>query len=125
MADLITKKQIEELNSRCKNGWELDVSYLLYHQEKTFIKIIKLENEGYLEFRIYYNREKQVALHIRKFTYKDNESCATTEGLGKVAIVNETKYSKKKVNNLIMVTGRLTVEELLKIDKETKVLEEF
>lgn len=123
MANSMTKKQVEELNNRCKNGWKFDVTYFIYHTEKTFIKRIKLQNEGYLEFRIYYNSNNQVSLHISKFTYLEGQSCSSTQGLGKISILNETRYSRKNVNNLIIVTARLTDEKLLKINSETKVSE--
>lgn len=118
MANSMTKKQVEELNNRCKNGWKFDVIYFVYHQEKTFIKRIKLQNEGYLEFRIYYNNENQVALHISKFIYTQDKTCATTEGLGKIIIIDNTKYARKNINNLIIVTARLTDEKLLQINEE-------
>ena len=120
MANSMTKKQVEELNNRCKNGWKFDITYFIYHQEKTFIKRIKQQNEGYLEFRIYYNSENQVALHISKFIYTSDKACATSEGLGKITAIDNTKYIRKNINNLIIVTARLTDEKLLKLDKETK-----
>ena len=120
MANSITKKQIQELNNRCKNGWKFDIVYFVYYTEKTFIKKIKQNNEGYLEFRIYYNNENQVALHISKFTYISDKTCATTEGLGKITIIDNTKYARKNINNLIIITARLTDEELLKINSEIK-----
>lgn len=118
MTNSMTKKQVEELNNRCKNSWRFDVLYFVYHTEKTFIKRIKLENDGYLEFRIYYNSENQVALHISKFSYIQDKACATTEGLGKITVIDNTKYTRKNINNLIIVTARLTDEELLKINSE-------
>ena len=123
MANSMTKKQVEELNNRCKNGWKFDVTYFIYHQEKTFIKRIKLESEGYLEFRIYYNNQNQIAFHISKFSYIQDKACATTEGLGKITVIDNTKYTRKNINNIIIVTARLTDEELLKINSETKVSE--
>ena len=123
MANSMTKKQVEELNNRCKNGWMFDVPYFIYHQEKTFIKRIKQQNEGYLEFRIYYNSNNQVSLYISKFTYTSDKACATSEGVGKITVIDNTKYTRKNINNIIIVTARLTDEELLKINSETKVSE--
>lgn len=123
MANSMTKKQVEELNNRCKNCWKFDVTYFVYHTEKTFIKRIKLQNEGYLEFIIYYNSNNQVSLHISKFTYLEGQSCSSTQGLGKITIIDNTKYARKNINNLIIITARLTDEELLKINSETKVSE--
>lgn len=117
----MTKKQIEEINNKCKNGWEFDVVYFVYHEEKTFIKKIKQKDEYYLEFRLHYNSQNQISLHISKYEYSKDKTTATTEGMGKETMLNETKYSRRNVNNLIIITQRLTDEELLKINAETKV----
>lgn len=117
----MTKKQIEEINNKCKNGWKFDVVYFVYHEEKTFIKKIKQNDEYYLEFRLYYNSQNQISLHISKYEYSKDKKTATTKGMGKDSILEETKYSRKNINNLIIITQRLTDEELLKINAETKV----
>ena len=42
----ITKKQVDNINNQCANGWELDVQYFLFHGEKTLIKQIQLDDEN-------------------------------------------------------------------------------
>lgn len=116
MSNKITIKQINDLNSRCKNNWEFDIGYFATHQEKTFIKRIKVDDEGYLKFKLYYNSQNQIALNIIKYKYMPTMQHTTMEELIKTNLVDKTKYTRKNVNNLIIVTSRLTDEELLKIN---------
>ena len=117
----MTKEQIDSINNQCMNEWELDFKYYLFHNEKTLIKHIQLDDEHYLEFRIQYNSENQVKLHISKYYNKIGESYATTNGMGKSKLLTETKVKRKSVNNLIEFTKTLNNEQLLKINEITKV----
>lgn len=69
----ITREQIQKINSKCKNSWELDIQYFIFHNEKTLKKIIKLDEEHYLEFKIDYNYKNQIVLFINKFYHKLRE----------------------------------------------------
>lgn len=59
----ISKEQINKINSKCSNGWQLDIEYYLYHGEKQLIKCIDLDEENYLKFTICYNSQNQMALY--------------------------------------------------------------
>lgn len=117
----MTRKQIQEINNKCCNNWKFDTSYFIYHSEKTLIKKLKVDDTGYLEFRIYYNSQNQVTLHISKFEYARDGETATTEGLGKITTLDLKKHKRRIFNNLIAFTDKLTDDELLKINAETKV----
>ncbi len=121
MANSMTKKQIQDINNKCKNNWKFDVVYFVYHEGKTLIKKFKQDEAGYLECRLCYNSENQIIVHISKFMYAKDKETATSEELGKITILDETRYSRRNINNLIMVTSRLTDDELLKINAETEV----
>lgn len=116
----ITQQQIDAINSKCSNSWQLDVKYYFYHNEKTLVKQIRLDKNNYLEFNLSYNSNNQISLHISKFFHKDNDTVAVSEGLGKRKILDETKATRKSVNNLIAFTEKLTDTELLEINKNTK-----
>ena len=118
----ITQKQIEEINNKCKNNWKLDISFYLFHNEKTLIKEIKLDEEHYLRFSLNYNYKNQIILHINKYEHEKGQHYACANGLGKLIIVDETKYPRKNINNLIKISLNFTDEELLKLNKVTKVL---
>lgn len=116
----MSKKQIQEINNKSSNNWNFDISYFVYHSEKTLIKKLKVDDTGYLEFRLYYNNENQIALHISKFEYDRDGKTATTEGLGKITTLDLKKHKRRIFNNLIAFTDKLTDDELLQINAETK-----
>lgn len=118
----ITKQEIEKINNKCSNDWRLDVQYYLFHNEKTLIKHIKLDDEQYLEFKLHYNYKNQIALRISKYHHKEDDYFATSEGLGKSKILDETQAKRKNINNLIDITKNLNDEECMKINTETKVI---
>ncbi len=91
----ITKQKLEEINNKCSNSWELDVFYFLNWNEKTLIKRISIEDNNYLEFRLYYNSENKITLNISKFYQKEVEGVAVSDGMGKTAILNETIFKRK------------------------------
>ena len=117
----ITKNQIETINNKCSNNWRLDVQYLLFHNEKQLIKHIRLDEEHYLKFSLYYNYQNQIQLHISKFYHKVGDTFASSTGLGKHKILNEAKATRKSINNLIELTKQLNDDKLTQINAETEV----
>ena len=118
----ITREQIQKINSKCKNGWELDIQFFIFHNEKTLKKIIELDEEHYLEFKIDYNYKNQIVLFINKFYHQLGEDYATSNGLGKKRILEETPASRKSINKLIEYTETLADEQLMQINSETDVI---
>lgn len=118
----ITREQIQKINNKCKNGWELDIQFFIFHNEKTLKKIIELDEEHYLEFKIDYNYKNQIVLFINKFYHKTGENFATSNGLGKKKMLEETSASRKSINKLIEYTEKLTDEQLIQINSETDVI---
>ena len=120
MAKILTK-QIQQINNACSNSWRLDTHYFLCHGEKTLIKCIELDEEHYLQFRISYNYHNQITLHISKFYHKVGEDFATSSGLGKVKVLNETQAKRRIISNLIDLTSQLDNNSLMEINKNTPV----
>lgn len=118
----ITREQIQKINKSCKNGWELDIQYFIFHSQKALKKIIELDTEHYLEFRIDYNYNNQITLFINKFYHKANDEFSTSNGLGKKKILEETPVTRKSINKLIEITEQLTDNELMKINNEIDVI---
>lgn len=116
----MSKKQIQEINNKCSNNWKFDIPYFVYHSEKTLIKKLKLDDIRYLEFRLYYNNENQITLHICNYKYARDGQTAATEGLGKITTLDLKKHKRRIFNNLIAFTDKLTDDELLQINAETK-----
>ena len=118
---VITNQQVDNIDKQCSNGWKLDVHYYLFHNEKTLIKKINIDDENYLEFKLRYNGKNQISLHISKFYHKSNDKYSSTSGMGKNAVLDLTEHKRKNVSNLIAFTNSLDDEKLMKINKDTKV----
>ena len=116
----ITAKQITSVNSKCSNGWVMNVLYYSSFGEKTLIKRITLDEKNFLEFTLSYNSDNQISLRISKYSHEPNETFAVSTGLGKSVILDETQAKRKSVNNLIAFTEKLTDEKLLELEKDSK-----
>ncbi len=116
----ITAKQITSVNSKCSNGWVMNVLYYSSFGEKTLIKRITLDEKNFLEFTLSYNSDNQISLRISKYSHEPNETFAVSTGLGKSVILDETQAKRKSVNNLIAFTEELTDEKLLELEKDSK-----
>lgn len=117
----ITQQQLQKINNMCSNEWVIDLEFLMYHNEKTLIKRIRLDEENYLEYRLRYNSQNQIHLHISKYHHKPEDTFASSSGMGKNKILDETPAKRKDVNKLILLTKELTNEKLLEINKNTPV----
>lgn len=117
----ITVAQILKINNACSNDWKLDTQYYIYHGEKQLVKCIELDEEHYLEFSLNYNYNNQISLHISKFYHKQGEEFASSNGLGKRAILEETQVKRKNINKLIDFTSQLDNNKLLEINQHTPV----
>ena len=118
---MMTQQQVQDINNKCKNNWKFDVMYFKFHQEKELIKRINIDDESYLEFKLGYNYKNLIQLRISKYYTQKHIGTATSEGLVKSKVLEETSYKRKGINNLIIKTQTLTDDELLKINTETKV----
>lgn len=119
----ISTEQIKAINNACSNDWRLDTQFYLYHGEKRLIKCIELDEEHYLEFSISYNYQNQISLHISKFYHEKGKEYASTSGLGKRTILEETSVKRKNINKLIDYTSQLDNNKLLEINQHTPVLD--
>lgn len=119
----IRPEQITSINSKCSNGWVLDPLYFASFGEKTLIKRVKIDNQHFFEFKIRYNSNNQIELHISKYFQETEDKLAVTSGLGKNIILEEIPLKRKSVNNLIAITEKMNEQKLLELEKETKETE--
>lgn len=117
----ITQERVQKINQICCNEWIFDTRYYLFHSENRLIKNIELDEENYLEFALGFNYDNQITLHISKYHHKKDEAFATSRGLGKSKMIDETKYKRKNINRLIEYTPHLGNEKLLEINKNTPI----
>ena len=113
----ITREQITKINNMCSNEWMLDVDYFLFHNEKTLIKRIRLDDKHYLEYKLEYN-------YSNHYTQQNSITSHRTlwqvqVGMGKNKILDETSVKRKDIKKLILLTKELTDEKLLEINKNT------
>lgn len=92
----ITRENVQKINSKCKNGWELDVEYYLYHGDKTLIKQIRLDDENYLQFAIRYNYKNQICLRISKYHHKEGDYFASSSRTRKIKVTRCNRSNTKK-----------------------------
>ena len=98
----ITVEQVKKINSKCDNGFRLDVQYFLIHSEKTLYKDIDINNNLKIEVKINYcpeyenslgyNREtgKLIpTLNFRKWVRESDESLWTSTDWGKRKIISD------------------------------------
>lgn len=111
----IAKKQVNRINSACKNNWKFDLYYFVCQSEKALIKQIQLDDKCYLQFRLEYNSQNQIVLHISRYT-KIDEHNAVSNGLDKFKILSEKAEVRKITSELVNYTAELTNERLLDIN---------
>lgn len=119
----ITQEQITSVNSKCSNGWVLDTFYYAGFGEKTLQKRVKIDNQHFFEFKLRYNSDNQVELHISKYFQETEDTLPVTSGLGKNIILEEIPVKRKSVNNLTAITEKMTEQKLLELEKETQETE--
>lgn len=119
----ITQEQITSVNSKCSNGWVLDTFYYAGFGEKTLQKRVKIDNQHFFEFKLRYNSNNQVELHISKYFQETDDTLPVTSGLGKNIILEEIPVKRKSVNNLTAITEKMTEQKLLELEQETKETE--
>ena len=117
----ITREQLNQINKMCSNGWAFDLDLFLSHNEKTLMKHIKIDDENYLRYKLEFNYDKQIVLHISKFYHKPQTQYATTHGMGKCKVLVEAPAKRKDLKKLILLTKDLTDKQLLDINKNTPV----
>lgn len=55
----LTREQIKKWNAQAKNGFMIDLEFLLMHGEKTLIKLIDIAEGVKIEFKLWYIEERE------------------------------------------------------------------
>lgn len=123
----ITKEQLEKWNEGCKNDFKVDISYLVYHSEKTLEKRIILDDETYLKCHLsFYNKYenyKSVGYYINAniSKWKHQGDFDNSYGLGINIKVSDKIYDKKSFKELQKITENITDSIIIDIYKQDTI----
>lgn len=120
MAKLM-KKDVERYNEGCKNGFKFDIQYYLYHNEKTIVKDIKLDEEHFVRAHItFYNKYENyrqvgyyINVNISKWYHKKDDNFASSSGLGVNIKINDNIYQKKSFKEIQKASENLTDDYII------------
>lgn len=118
----LLKSDIEKWEKDCKNGFKFDIRYYLYHNEKTLIKRIKLDDKTYLEVHLmFYNNYENyrqvgyyINVNISKWNIEEN-GMATSQGLGISYKLNDEIYQKRSFKELQRATEHINNDLIMSI----------
>lgn len=124
----ITKQQVLDVNKKCSNGWIMDVSFFLTHNEKTLVKDIKLSETEILRAKLWFTEVREgyhytglivPQLHLSLYKTSADSIFMTSHGLGNfVAIKDCEQVKRRNLKVLQTLTERFTDDELIKIYNE-------
>lgn len=134
MAQTISKKSVEGINSRCKNGFCFDMQNFMERGTKRLCRTITLkENEKDIELILWWrdevvNRESESGYSIRKYTgnvvpelhcavwHKCKDSpCWNSHGLGEFHPFGDHPSPKRLMNALADATALVSDELILSL----------
>ncbi len=123
----MTKKQLETINAKCKNGFGFNIRSFLERGEKTLVRMITVkEDEKAVEIRLYwvdevFHRKNDNGVTIPNYTgnvvpqilisiwtKKKEESIWRSYGLGPHHRFSEYPCNKRLMNKLCEVTEHIT-----------------
>jgi hypothetical protein len=111
----VTREQVEKWNKQALNGFRLDLSMLMYHNEKDLEKIVKVDDTKHIRYRLSFwevrknYRFSHYVVKLNKSIWTTNREggMATSHGLGYNVVVSEKEYSKKNFKELCTISGQL------------------
>lgn len=119
----ITRDQVNKINEKMGNGWELDLSFLLMHNEKTAMLKIPQDDGGYILGKLYidnvwdwhpgaYNGI-QIKLNVSR--WMPSGGCFVSHGLGKWYSFNRPDLKKCMFSEVQKMTHQITAADILAI----------
>lgn len=116
----ITREKVEEINAKCKNGFELDVTMFVMYGEKQVQKYIDLENGkklratlSFRDRRFGYTFKPVLSLHLSLWE-QDFGEMLVSRGLGATIDLTEP-YERKKFNDIILKTSEFDDNKILEL----------
>lgn len=131
MANL-TREKVIKINEACKNDFELDLQYYMFHKEYMLEKNISIDDENYIKASIgyheYYDRSKgyprytgkyQIYVNVSQWYHKKGDNFASSSGLGKY-LYSEELYDRKTIKSLEDYTRKITDDIIWAIYEDNK-----
>lgn len=116
----ITREKAEEINAKCKNGFELDSAMAVMYGEKQVQKYIDLEDGkklratlSFRDRRFGYTFKPVLSLHLSLWEQEFGD-CLVSKGLGATIDLTEP-YERKKFNDIILKTSEFDDNKLLEL----------
>lgn len=118
MAKLL-KSTVEKINNSCKAGFELDIQYFLYHNEKQLVKWVGLGNGRSCKYTLgfwstYKNFNEVKEIKIARSYWQEDPKVEgiITSTSGWDSITLETDLPKKMFNKVIAIENSLAGKDL-------------
>lgn len=126
----ITKKQVENINNKCFNGFKLDLEYFLMHNEKQLVKYDFIDDTRRIEYCLHYFPKYEkvtqdngisynvdtgrhlVTLRISKWSKRNTCDLWSSNGLGKRITLSDVSVERRKISLLEEYTSKLNDEKL-------------
>ena len=119
----ITVEQVKKINSKCDNGFKLDIQYFLNTNEKILYKDVNINENLKIEVNIKYYPEYEnslgynrptgnliPSLSFRKWISEHNGSMWSSTDWGKSKIISDERPTRKNISLLQKLTKEVTDE---------------
>lgn len=121
----ITREQINKINEKMGNGWELDLYYYLMHGEKTAVLKIDQEDGGYIQGKIYIDNVSswrkdayngvQIKINVSRYYKGSTEGVFVSHGLGKWYAINRPDLKRCMFSEVQKMTHKITAAQIMGI----------
>ena len=119
----ITREQVNKINDKMGNGWELDLFYFLTHGEKTAALKIPMNDGGYVQGKLYIDnvwswrpedyKGIQIKLNVSRWYKGHTEGVYTSSGLGYWQEINRPDMKKAMFSEVQKLTHSITAADVM------------
>lgn len=124
----ITREQVEKINAKMGNGWELDIRHYLIWGKKAAVLQIPQEDGGYIQGKIYIDKVSdwrpgayngvQIKMNVSRWHKGSTDGVYTSSGLGYWQTQNRPDMNKALFSEVQKMTHEITAAYILALSKE-------
>lgn len=121
----ITREQVNKINAKMGNGWELDIRYYVIWGEKTAQLTIPQEDGGYIQGKLYIDKVQdwhpgayngiQIKLNVSRWRKGLTDGTFMSAGLGHWIMVNRPDLTRALFSEVQKMTNKITAADILNI----------